>query len=248
MADIDNWGMRTHSSEPKILCPNCGRLSPMGTKKCDCGCQLKRSSAPYVMTGVVVALLLMLSVWLIVSAPNAAKTNDSSSLYDGTNSVSKEEFLEHRNEDGDTTEEATKPQQTATPALKPRTPPDNGYIVLPIGGYDDGGQLTIETQGPEIYYIKLRDIHTNSIVLSFFVHGGSSVDVRIPFGEYEMSYACGETWYGYQYLFGKDTSYCKAEDTFVFERNGDSATWWTVELYLQTNGNLSTEPIDPDDF
>lgn len=54
-------------TEPQILCPNCGCLSPVGTKKCDCGYKLRPSSTPYVITALVVVLLLAFSIGLIAS-------------------------------------------------------------------------------------------------------------------------------------------------------------------------------------
>ena len=138
-------------------------------------------------------------------------------------------------------------QQTQTPIALPH----NGRIVTPSSeGYPDTGcgVLTIVASDCENCYVKLRDVYTDEVVLSFIVHAGMSVDVNIPFGEYELTYACGDEWFGYAKLFGIKTSYYKAEDTFLFEDYGDSVTWWTVELFLQYDGNLDTDTIDPDEF
>lgn len=135
--------------------------------------------------------------------------------------------------------------------LTPHELPSNGFIIYPtIKGYssESCGLLTVVASVSESYYIKLRDRETGDLVLSFFVRAGMTVDVNVPYGEYELSYACGESWYGYNFLFGADTSYARADDTFIFEDYGDSYTWWTVELYRQYGGNLDTEPIDSDEF
>lgn len=138
-----------------------------------------------------------------------------------------------------------------TPALTPSQLPYNGRIVYPSSeGYPESGcgVITIEASNNENYYVKLRDVHTNDVVLSFIVHAGMSVDANIPFGEYVLTYAYGNEWYGYEDLFGPDTSYAIADDTFLFEDYGDSVTWWKVELYLHYNGNLDTESLDSDEF
>lgn len=140
-----------------------------------------------------------------------------------------------------------RPTVTLTPALLP----PNGRIVYPSSeGYpEDGcGLITIEAGSNANYYVKLRDVYTNDVVLSFFVRAGMSVDANIPFGEYVLTYACGDEWYGYTRLFGEDTSYNRADETFLFEDYGNSVTWWEVELYLQTNGNLDTEEIEKEEF
>ena len=55
--------------------------------------------------------------------------------------------------------------------------------------------------------VKLYDFNTQKPVMSVFVHKGSTVKVKIPLGTYELKYATGERWYGYDYLFGPSTVY-----------------------------------------
>ena len=38
------------------------------------------------------------------------------------------------------------------------------------------------------------------------------LELKVPLGTFEIRYASGKQWYGYNYLFGDDTSYSKAAD------------------------------------
>ena len=227
--------------QPMILCPKCGSLSPMGTRQCACGYRLKSSATPYVVAFSLIAALLLFSVAWFSYNLGASSITSANEVEKPVSTVAP------------TSPPKATPAPTNTP--KPTAAPDplppNGRIVFPsIKGYPEEGcgLLTIEASNYENYYVKLRDVNTGKVALSFIVHAGMSVDVNVPFGEYVLTYACGDEWYGYGYLFGEDTSYCMAEETFIFKDYGDSVTWWEVELYLQTNGNLETTTIDPDDF
>lgn len=108
--------------------------------------------------------------------------------------------------------------------------------------------LTIETRGDKNYYIKLKDISTGAVVLSTYISGGDTADFEVPLGEYELVYATGNNWYGIDLLFWEETQYFKANETFDFYDDGEYINGWTVELYLQNNGNLTTTEISADDF
>ena len=127
--------------------------------------------------------------------------------------------------------------------------PENGYIFNnQFFGSGARGTLTIETQGIQHHFLKLRDSRTGELKLSFFVRAGETVDMEVPAGVYTLSYASGETWYGIKDLFGEDTYYAKSDDLFPFTVTEESATWWKVELYLNSDGNMDTYTIDADEF
>ena len=67
-------------------------------------------------------------------------------------------------------------------------------------------------------------------------------------GTYEVRYPSGDKWYGYEYLFGPETSYSKADKTFTFRVEGNQVSGFTITLYKATDGNLHTSPIEPTDF
>jgi hypothetical protein len=98
------------------------------------------------------------------------------------------------------------------------------------------------------YFVKLVDTSTQTAVLTLFVRGGNTEKVDVPLGTYELRYASGEKWYGYEQLFGKDTSYSKADNTFRFHVDNDSVNGYTVTLYRVANGNLRTSRIGRAEF
>jgi hypothetical protein len=55
-----------------------------------------------------------------------------------------------------------------------------------------------------------------------------------------------------EYRFGPDTTYAMAEDVVPFSETSTIDRWnysdWTVELILQTDGNLETKAIDASEF
>lgn len=108
--------------------------------------------------------------------------------------------------------------------------------------------FTIDTRGEKNFYVKMKDHDTGEEAFCVFVRGGETAEVDVPLGVYDLYYATGEDWYGTDLLFWNDTSYYKAEEIFEFYDDGEYVNGWTVELYLQNNGNMETSPIDPDEF
>lgn len=133
------------------------------------------------------------------------------------------------------------------PFSEPEQPlPPNGSVEKYYrgGAY---GLLTIKTasSGSSHYYIKLANWYSKrSVVLCVFVRAGQSASVSVPRGVYEIRYAAGGKWYGTEHLFGPNTAYAKADESFEFKDN----THWTIELYLQPGGNLETQPMREEDF
>jgi hypothetical protein len=101
--------------------------------------------------------------------------------------------------------------------------------------------------GPN-YYVKIVDWKTHAATLVFFVRSGDTTTVRIPLGVYELRYAAGESWYGEEYLFGPETAYAKADESFDYRAHGEEVSGFSVELIKQINGNLSESRIRASDF
>lgn len=128
--------------------------------------------------------------------------------------------------------------------------------LLPLNGFTERyhsseaiAPFEIRTRyGSGNYYVKMVDYYTKKTVLTIFVRDGQSVNIDVPLGTYELKYAVGKNWYGNEHLFGPDTACSKAKDRFEFERHGDEITGYTVELYLQINGNLETNTIPVSSF
>ena len=98
------------------------------------------------------------------------------------------------------------------------------------------------------YVVKLVDAYRKTPVMSVFVRGGSTVNVDVPLGTFEVRYASGEKWYGDEHLFGPDTSYSKADKTFTFEETANEITGYTITLYKVSQGNLRTSKINAGEF
>ena len=106
----------------------------------------------------------------------------------------------------------------------------------------------IRTYRGSHYLVKLVDKFSGHDVLTVFVRGGSIENIDVPLGTYDVIYASGRAWYGYDNLFGPDTSYNKADEEFSFNIVDNYINGFTVTLYKIANGNLSTSPINPSDF
>jgi hypothetical protein len=108
--------------------------------------------------------------------------------------------------------------------------------------------FTIETSSGSNYVVKLKDHYTKEAIMTIFVKGGDSIKTKVPTGTYEVTYASGDKWYGYNHLFGPDTRYSKANSSFSFNFNGYSYSGYTITLYKVSNGNLRTQGIDSSQF
>jgi len=108
--------------------------------------------------------------------------------------------------------------------------------------------LEIKTSPGSHYLVKLEDVSSKQNVMDVFVHGGNTVEIEVPLGSYLIKYASGEIWYGYQYYFGPETSYNKADQIFHFRVEGRQESGYTITLYRVSDGNLSITRIDPAEF
>ena len=141
------------------------------------------------------------------------------------------------------------PTPTPAPTMIPVfSRPQNGQVFT-SRHTDRDSEFEVETRGERDYYVKLiKDMkYSNDIVVaSFYIRGGMSVSINVPTGTYVLRYACGDgkNWIGTKSCFGEETIYVQADDPLTFtEYSG-----WTVELYLQPNGNMSTHTIDASEF
>lgn len=108
--------------------------------------------------------------------------------------------------------------------------------------------LEIETSGSGYYFVKLVKTGTDQTIMTIFTHAGQSVTTEVPLGSYDVKYASGENWYGYDNLFGTETVYSKANSVFSFQDTGSQISGYTITLYEVMDGNLSTSKISASDF
>lgn len=117
-------------------------------------------------------------------------------------------------------------------------------------------QLTIATAIGANYFIRLVDAASGKPVMVFFASGGSTIDAAVPLGLFRIKYAAGKTWCNERDLFGQQTAFSEAEDTFSFTQSvkptlggyTTQTSHWTVELILQKGGNLRTRQISRAEF
>lgn len=131
--------------------------------------------------------------------------------------------------------------------LIPAPVPENGQVLY-SNDLDRVAPLSVVTRGNNNFCVKLKSIGGTTDILTFFVRAGETVEIDVPLGKYTLYYATGETWYGESILFGESTLYYKADDVFDFYEADGFVNGWTIELYAQVNGNLSTESIDSSEF
>ena len=134
-------------------------------------------------------------------------------------------------------------------SAKPLDRPNNGQILadfLPYYYANNYSELCIKTAAGSDYVVKLVSTFNKQVFGLVYIRGGNDATIRVAYGTYILKYASGKEWYGTGKgnLFGKNTYFAKADDTFEFtEEYG-----WTVQLYPTMNGNLGTEPISEDEF
>ncbi len=133
--------------------------------------------------------------------------------------------------------------------LKPyrQPPPDHGTVTE--GSLKEAiAPLQIITRtASKYYFVKLVDWTTKETIMTGFVHGGTPLNIEVPLGSYGLRYGVLEDWYGPS-RFGPEAVFSRADERFDFTRVGDQVQGYTVELILQTGGNLETEQIPPEAF
>ena len=135
---------------------------------------------------------------------------------------------------------------TNTAPLTVTTNKSGGYyfVIDPISIYWEKEADELSNR-----YLKLRaEMYAEYTYIKFYARADSTVEIEIPWGEYEIYYATGENWCGEDELFGEDTVYAKCDKTFVFSDNGTESLGWTLKLTPTINGNLDVDNIDAEEF
>lgn len=109
--------------------------------------------------------------------------------------------------------------------------------------------LSVTVKGTEIYYIYLHSTDGNiDHDIAFLVSPGSTADIDVPAGSYELYYAIGNVWYGASHLFGTDTVFYKADDPIAFHQELDDVNGYTLKLYDNPDGNFYSRQIKTEYF
>lgn len=159
---------------------------------------------------------------------------------------------------GITSQDSTVSSDTHTPTISEPDPvPDKVLTPVPVHNgkivqsprSEALAPLGVTTPTGENCYVYLSSLDgTPSNNMGFYVAADRFAEVSVPLGLYEIYYATGETWYGPDELFGEDTRRYKCEGTFDFYSDGEYYQGWTLELYLQENGNMDSDPVDENEW
>lgn len=142
-------------------------------------------------------------------------------------------------------DEAPPIPQISQAAPLPNVPlPQTGVMARNRPYRDKGPLLRLKTgSATGNVYAKIIDAETGDEVVRLFVRKEDMATVALPVGSYRVRYAAGSTWYGPEHLFGQDTNIAEADKTFVLTSTETKYDVRTIELILQSHGNLSTKPI-----
>lgn len=134
-----------------------------------------------------------------------------------------------------------------TESIKRLPTPANGKILF--GPLKEGvAPLTVKTTTYDNCYLILTEHNSAKVIMSFFVRANSTADVSVPVGNYDIYYAVGEAWYGTDHLFGDSTYRAKFDESFLFTKESDGYSGWTIEMQPVSYGNLESDPVSADDF
>jgi hypothetical protein len=144
---------------------------------------------------------------------------------------------------------AAKPKPEKPPFTQPEKPlPKDGEVRMTNRKQKRIAPFEIKSAYDSHHLVKLADAATGKPVMTVFVRGGSTVKVDVPLGNFTVKYASGDKWYGDTHLFGPDTAYSKADESFNFRQTGNQVSGYTITLYKVEHGNLQTEEIDAEEF
>lgn len=143
-------------------------------------------------------------------------------------------------------------QPSAEPTFdQPEVELPSNYSVTKHSTYGPVAPLEITTPyDGNYYYIMLRDHDTGESVIDFFMHSGDTHKFSVPLGDFDIYVACGETWYGEDYLFGPDGGYSKLDSIFSFtieyDNQGSYYSGYELELETVYGGNLDSHEVEYD--
>ena len=186
---------------------------------------------------ILIAAVFIIPIYILFIADNNSDENISSKKENVNNSSSSNQ----KNNGG-------KPGIAEhDPNLVPLNPPKHRTVKANINSKRIA-PFEIKTDTGSYYLVKLEDVYNNSRYFMIFIHGGQTVNIKVPLGNYVMKYCTGKDWYGYKELFGPDGSYSKSEDLFNFIITDNQVSGFTVTLYGVVSGNLETHAINRKDF
>ena len=137
--------------------------------------------------------------------------------------------------------------------LKPVSPSVASPMPVGVIGVYGSQIAPLEVQVPDNglnYYFKL--VKGSGLIAEFFVASGQSIKLHVPLGTFDLRFAMGRSWYGYQDLFGVDTQTFELSRSLLFSDvpipNGVEHRGHTIRLEKFRDGNIGERRIDRNAF
>ena len=125
--------------------------------------------------------------------------------------------------------------------LKDVDMPSNGAVLS--GSSGGGASYKITASSSDSCYVKVIN-SAGKTQVGFFVRAGSSAEVSVPTGTYNVHFAYGEKWYGKENLFGKNTTYGQDKQSVTLNL-GDQMTY---SMQKKSSGNFRMSSLSASDF
>lgn len=135
------------------------------------------------------------------------------------------------------------PTALPEPLLRPWT-----GMIFDRSGEQLLAPLKIITEAGADYVLKFSRVGKADSDIWIYIRGGEEFEMRAPLGVFELRYATGENWSGYDRLFGSNTAYQMADRSFEFSRSTQGYAGHTIRLIKRVDGNMRTRSIRPSDF
>lgn len=99
--------------------------------------------------------------------------------------------------------------------------------------------LVIKTNAGADYFLNLRDVERDKVVLAAYVRGGEFFQVLVPPGRFELVFASGEDWQGETQLFGRSTHFFKLDQPLHFRATVSQRRGHMIDLTPASGTTIS---------
>jgi hypothetical protein len=135
--------------------------------------------------------------------------------------------------------------------------PPNGTIRSFAQG-DRPALLKVKASGRYNYLVKMTKPNSTDTVMDLIVHADQKAEMKVPLGTFEIKWAAGQKWYGYERgkRYGPSTKFNKANQVFMFEQTVTktsterltSTTVLEITLFEVVSGNMPSREIPENQF
>ncbi len=125
---------------------------------------------------------------------------------------------------------------SALPALAEERPQG---LLWNRSGLPATSPLLIKTNAGADYFLNLRDVERDKVVLAAYVRGGEFFQVLVPPGRFELMFASGEEWQGEARLFGVHTHFFMLDQPLRFRATMSQRRGHMIDLTQASGGTIS---------